>query len=296
MRGRTVLALAAALAAAGCARRAPRPAPQARYTVGEPYEAGGVWRYPQESFGYDATGLASVQSRGEGITADGEERDPEAMAAAHPTLQLPVILRVTNLDTGRQVLVRANDRGPDQPGRLIALTPHAAALLGMQPGDAVRVRVQVEAEPSEALRDALGAAPHVASAAPIATVLAEDLPSLDGSAPPQKHPGPVRTLGEPGARKAEPAFPPERLPATATQVAAQPGKLWIDLGEFHTASYAAQRRARLASLGARMDRAGHGRSALYRVRAGPFATVPEADAALDQARRAGVSDAMITAE
>jgi rare lipoprotein A len=277
-------------------RRPPRPAPPARYTVGQPYEAGGVWHYPQESFGYDATGLASVQSRGEGLTADGEVRDSEAMAAAHPTLQLPAILRVTNLDSGLQVVVRANDRGPDQPGRLIALTPHAAALLGMRPGDAARVRVQVEAEPSAALRDALVAAPQVASAAPVTTVLAEDLPSLGASARPQGHPGPARLLGEPGPHEAGPALPPERLPATATRAAAQPGTLWIDLGEFHTASYAAQRRARLAGLGAHMDRMGHGRSVLYRVRAGPFATVPEADAALDQARRAGVSDAMITAE
>ena len=284
--------LAAALAAAGCARRAPLPTPWARYVVGEPYEAGGVWRYPQESFSYDATGLATVQSRGEGLTADGEARDPEAMTAAHPTLQLPAILRVTNLDTGRQVVVRANDRGPDQPGRLIALTPRAAALLGMRPGDAARVRVQVEAGSSEALRDALGAAPRVASAAPIGAVTAEDLPSPDASA----RRGPIRVLGEPGPREAEPALPPDQLPTTVTQVRPQPGGLWIDLGEFHTASYAAQRRARLAGLGARVDRAGHGRSTLHRVRAGPFATVPEADAALDQARRAGVSDAMITAE
>jgi rare lipoprotein A len=288
--------LAAALTAASCAKRTPPPVPQARYTVGGPYEAGGVWRYPQESFSYEATGLATIEPRGTGLTADGERRDPEAVTAAHPTLQLPAILQVTNLDAGRQVVVRANDRGPDQPGRLIALTPRAAALLGIAPGGVARVRVRVLAAQSEALRDALGARPRIASAAPLGTVTAEDLPAPGAPSAGRGRVAPVRVIGEPGLPGAEPAPPPDRLPATAAQVAAQPGALWIDLGTFHTAVYAADRQRRLAGLGAHLERAGHGRSTLYRVRAGPFATVPEADAALDRARRAGVSDATITAE
>ncbi len=66
---------------------------------------------------------------------------------------------MTDLDTGRQLLVRLNDRGPADPGRLIALTPAAAALLGIPRDGVARVRVQLEVAPSEALRDALGAGP-----------------------------------------------------------------------------------------------------------------------------------------
>lgn len=286
-----ILVLSALLPFAACNRAAP-PAPQARYTVGEPYRAGGIWRYPEERFRYDVTGVASVRSRGPGLTADGERYDLDAMEAAHPTLQLPAVARVTNLDLGRQVLVRLNDRGPADPGRLIALAPRAAALLGIPPGGTARVRVQVEEAPSEALRDALGAAPNVAVAAPVAVVTAEALPPPGA----RSARGPARALGSASAAQPTPTLPPDRLPATVMQVPPQPGALWLDLGEFHEAVYAEQRRAQLASLGARVEREGQGRSARYRVRAGPFATVPEADAALDQALRAGVSDAAITAE
>ena len=49
----------------------------------------------------------------QGLTADGEAFDQGALAAAHRTLQLPALARVTNLENGRAVLVRINDRGPD---------------------------------------------------------------------------------------------------------------------------------------------------------------------------------------
>ena len=84
---------------------------------------------------------------GPGLTADGEAFDQGALAAAHRTLQLPALARVTNLETGRSVLVRINDRGPDKPGRLIALTRAPLALLGASPAAPFRVRVQLmEAE------------------------------------------------------------------------------------------------------------------------------------------------------
>ena len=289
---RAATALAAALALAACGRRPASEMPHPRYTVGPAYQAGGVWRYPQENPRYAATGLASVETRGPGLTADGERYEGGAMVAAHPTLQLPAIARVTDLDTGRQIEVRVNDRGPADPGRVIALTPGAAALLGIPPGGSARVRVQVEPGPSEALRDALGGAPKDAVAAPVGTVTAEAL-GPPGAAPSR---GSARTLGEPGASPAVVAAPPDHLPATAVQVAPEPGGLWLDLGSFSGATYANAGRARLAGLGARVEREGRGQATTYRVRAGPFATARAADAALDQARRAGVSDASITAE
>ena len=135
------LALGAALVLGGCADSGglgsvwarlfhhappPPPAPSVHYVVGTGYQMGGVWYYPFENFGFDQTGIAAVKTGPYGpLTTDGEPDDPTAMVAAMQTLQLPSILRVTNLSNGRQVLVRANDRGPANPGRLIALSPRA---------------------------------------------------------------------------------------------------------------------------------------------------------------------------
>jgi rare lipoprotein A len=107
------MTLAAVLGLAGCMRRGPVVVSHPQYTIGAGYEAGGVWRYPREDFGYDRTGLASVYGDAvPALTTDGEAYDPEAMAGASPILQLPCIVQVTNLQTGRQLLLRLNDRGP----------------------------------------------------------------------------------------------------------------------------------------------------------------------------------------
>lgn len=294
--GRIGLLLLLGVAACG----GPRPAPvavQPRYVVGTGYEANGAWFYPREDFRYDVTGLATVAGVRQGLTANGEAADPAAMAAAHPTLQLPAIARVTNLENGRQVLVRVNDRGPANPARLIALSPRAAELLGMRQ-DAARVRVQVEPEESQRLAQDLGGGPQLQlAAAPRETIGRETL------APP-----PGTTVSTRGRRAADAQAPlpvvvgtvgeavPLRLPETVLQSFAVPGQLWVRAGEFGRAEYADRQRAQLTGLPARVERIREGRSESYRVLVGPFATVQEADSALDQARRAGVTDARITVE
>ena len=288
-------ALGLALLLGGCFHRAPPgPVPQAGYVVGAPYEAGGVWRYPREDFGYAGTGLAVVERRGAGLTADGERYDAEAMAAAHPTLQLPAVVRVTDLDSGREVRVRVNDRGPAAAGRLIAVTPGAARVLGM--GEVARVRLAIDEGASEALRDRLGGAPVVASGAPVGVVRAESLAPPPGAVAAAR----VRRASAMGVVASAPemaaAAVPDRLPAVAIQGMAAAGGLWVEAGEFDGAQYAGMMRARLVGVEARVERVGVGRGSRYRVRAGPFASVAAADAALDQAFRDGVSSARIVAE
>ena len=177
------LLLAAALA--GCtAPGGPAPVPTpAHYVVGEPYRTGGVWRYPREQFAYTDTGLATVLSRDPGPTADGEAFDPDLLTAAHRTLQLPAVARVTNLQTGRAILVRLNDRGPEAPGRLIAVTPRAAALLGVSGTAPFRVRVELAETESRQLATALAtAAPLQMASAPVGSVQAESLAPPAGAA------------------------------------------------------------------------------------------------------------------
>ena len=78
-----------------------------------------------------------------GITANGETYNQYAMTAAHRTLQMPAIVRVTNLENGRSVIVRINDRGPFAKGRIIDLSKAAAKKLGMIGKGTARVKVQV---------------------------------------------------------------------------------------------------------------------------------------------------------
>lgn len=298
MTGWTRSALLLLLGVVAC--RAPSPAPvavQPRYVVGTGYEAGGAWFYPREEFRYDATGLATVAAAQQGLTANREAADPSAMAAAHPTLQLPAVARVTNLENGRQVLVRVNDRGPANPARLIALTPRAAELLGMGQG-AARVRVQVETAESQALAQELGGGPQLQlAAAPRDTIGQEALAPPPGASASSRGRHTANTQAPlPGVVGVAAASVPLRLPETVLQVFATPGRLWVRAGEFGRAEYAERLRAQLTGLSAGVERVREGRSESYRVRAGPFATVGEADSALDQARRAGVTDARITVE
>ena len=111
------------------------------------------------------------------LTADGEAFDQDAMAAAHQTLPLPAIARVTNLETGRQVLVRINDRGPPTPRRMLAVTRRVAQLLGFPPSGVARVRLEVLEGDSQAAQNALPGAPTLAmTAAPRGAVEVASLP------------------------------------------------------------------------------------------------------------------------
>ena len=127
-----VRSVALALLTVSCV---PALKPDPHYALGDPYKAGSHWYYPKESFDLEETGLASI-ARGDAtrLTTDGEVFDQTALAAAHPTVQLPAIARLTNLENGREVTVRLNDRGSGDPRRLIEVTRRTALLLDIPPG------------------------------------------------------------------------------------------------------------------------------------------------------------------
>ena len=283
------------LALVGCGLSSP-PGASPRYVIGKAYQAQGTWHYPREDFRLDTTGLAVVPPERAGLTANGEVRDAAALAGAHATLQLPVIVRVTNLETGLQMLIRVNDRGPASPGRLIGLTRHVADRLGITPGAVARVRIQVESGPSQALRELLqGDVVLAIAGAPREAVRFEAL-----TPPPGLRPSPrVRSVSAtvPTSEiSAAPGVGPAQLPDTVIRVPISPGQLWISAGEFGHASDANQVRTRLAGLDAKVMRAQRGGSPFFQVRAGAFGTIGQADSALDRAMRAGVTDARIVVE
>ncbi|MGI3777646.1 MAG: RlpA-like double-psi beta-barrel domain-containing protein [Janthinobacterium lividum] len=295
-RGAAAAALCAVVALAGCHRRAAVVLPPlpAHYTAGVPWQGGrGMWFYPAESFSAAFTGLASVVGAHGPVVADGERYDPQVAAAASQTLQLPAVVRVTNLENGRQVLLRVDDRGPADPGRVLALTPRAATLLGVAPGEgATRVRVVVDEALSRRLAEQLHGGPRLDIAtAPRESVRAEAL------GPPGAASGGGRatTIGAAPA-EAEAAAVPDRLAEDVVDAGAAPGQLWLRTDSFGRADYARRLAAKLSGLPAEVVRTREGRSDSFAVRAGPFATVAEADDALDRALRAGVTDARIVVQ
>jgi rare lipoprotein A len=180
------LALAALFVATACAPPSSR-SDTARFVVGEPYSMGGVWSYPREDYRLSESGLATVlpDAPRRRRTANGEVHNPSALTAAHRTLQLPAVLAVWNLDTGREVRVRVNDRGPAEPGRVIGLSRRAAELLGIRRGEPARVRIAVDPEMSKAaVGDALpgdAGARLVIATAPVAVVKREQLAPPPGA-------------------------------------------------------------------------------------------------------------------
>jgi rare lipoprotein A len=299
---RRAAALAAALVGlVGChllPHRAAPPAPH--YVLGTAYQADGVWHYPRPQFDLDETGLAVATSRAAGLTADGEAADPKALAAAHPSLQLPALARVTNLDTGLQVLVRVNDRGPVPRGRMLALTPRAIALLGGAGRPVLRVRLQVlEAESRELAADLAGADGPVlpVAAAPQAAVRSESLPPPPGVAQAAARPLPAGPQPKAAPTVARPEPVPLRLPEQVFRVPARPGPLYVELGAFSRLEYADLLRRRMAALGAETSTDYDApRDRAFLVRVGPLATVADADAVLGRALGAGVQNARIVAE
>jgi rare lipoprotein A len=115
------------------------------YRVGEPYQIKGVWYYPAVDYNYDKTGVASwygEQFHGR-YTANGEIFDLNQLTAAHTTLPMPCIVEVTNLQNGRSLQLRVNDRGPFVDGRLIDVSRRAAQLLGFESKGTTPVRVRI---------------------------------------------------------------------------------------------------------------------------------------------------------
>lgn len=114
------------------------------YKLGKPYKIAGRWYVPREEPGYDRMGVASwygADFHGR-KTANGEIYDMNALTAAHPTLPLPSYAYVTNLENGRTVLVRINDRGPYANDRIIDLSRQTARVLGTEAQGLARVRVR----------------------------------------------------------------------------------------------------------------------------------------------------------
>jgi rare lipoprotein A len=145
------------------------------YKLGNPYQIAGRWYYPSYDPSYAAVGIASWYGypfHGR-ATANGELFDRDTPSAAHPTLPLPSIVRVTNLANQRQLDLRVNDRGPFVGDRIIDLSQAAARALGFEQHGITEVRVEFVG-----LADALGTPPQPTSASSVRVAAAQAVPAV----------------------------------------------------------------------------------------------------------------------
>ncbi|MBI5164388.1 MAG: septal ring lytic transglycosylase RlpA family protein [Magnetospirillum sp.] len=277
------------------------------YKIGKAYQVAGVWYYPREDFDYDESGIGSWYGptfHGK-LTANGEVFDENQVSAAHKTLPLPSVVRVTNLENGRSLVIRINDRGPFVNGRVIDLSRRAAQLLGYEGKGTAKVRVQVMAEESRALagklkRDVAGE-PQMAIAAPRESVTAESLPPPPGAKGTTR---PTTTMGSTGSasgvqRGSAAADAAERTLAAqqVQQVPVHATNLFVQAGAFSRHDNAVRLHARLNGLGsAQIQQVSVKGQMLFRVRLGPIGSVEDADRLLDAVIATGQPDARVVVD
>lgn len=265
----TPLAAAAILLLSGCAsdrlnlgeysQRSIFSAKGSSYKIGKPYTIRGQWYYPAEDYGYSEVGTASWY--GEDFhakyTANGEVYNMHTLTAAHRTLPLPSIVRVTNLENGRSLVLRVNDRGPFAKNRIIDISKRGAQLLGFQNKGTAKVRVEIMAEESKDLKQAILNKTE--------TKLAQQLP--------EDNAGAVRSYTSQQSLK---------------------GKYFVQAGSFSSREVADDLTARLTRFGniSTMPADVNG-NRYYRVRMGPYTCEADARKALAQIENFGVAGAAV---
>ena len=248
------------------------------------------------SVGYVERGVASWYGPGfhKVRTSTGEPYDMYAMTAAHKTLPLPAYVRVTNLQNGRSVVVRVNDRGPFVGNRIIDLSYTAAYKLDMLRNGTAMVEVR-SLEPVSANTPLVAQATPPASspgAAPITAPLTATPLAAAAQPPPSAQPPPPAP---------SPAVPADSPPREGTadlsggiSTVPVPRALFIQAGAFSDPKNAERLLEKLGGGGYGKvfvrDNEIAGRR-MYRVRIGPVPDVAEFDRIVAALERVGISDA-----
>jgi rare lipoprotein A len=253
----------------------PKNEPRSR-SGNKPYQVFGVNYVPlADAGGYRERGIASWYGKkfhGK-RTSNGESYDMYAMTAAHKTLPLPTYLRVTNLDSGRSVIVRVNDRGPFLHNRIIDLSYAAAAKLGILGRGTGVVEIET-VSPNDPAPVQVAAIPKVELPTP-----AEITPATAPSVP---------------------ASTPVPVPAVTPPVTITKPKLFVQAGSFREWDNAEGLRTRLERAAFRpiavYSVLTETQERIYRVRIGPIAGVEEGDRLTEALADQGVTNAIIVVE
>ena len=234
-------------------------------------------------------------------TSIGEIYDMYGMTAAHPTLPLPSYARVTNVRTGRSVIVRVNDRGPFLHGRVIDLSYAAAAKLAAAlPGSAeVEVELITEFDAAPAVR---ASSPPRADPSPVGVPVAQAVqvaPASSASLPPLRVEEAPRAPAVTPTAATVPAVPvmaaaPEAsaaAPSSASDVLL-PGR-YVQLGAYQSREGADAALARLRASGLPEPVSVRRDGALHKLVAGPYPQTTDAQAAQRRLRAATGIEAFV---
>jgi rare lipoprotein A len=287
------------------------------YKIGQPYKIDGVTYTPKEDFNHVETGVASWYGPGfhGKSTANGERYDQTDRTAAHRTLQMPSVVRVTNLSNGLSTVVRINDRGPFASNRVIDLSRTAAQELDVIRNGTARVRIeQLQAE-SLAVKDVAinGGGPaeqHVVLAQLASGKRAPQQPQQAvATAQPAAAPPVAPVQAEWPATPRSPAVAQDQTPVPfgkagptiATLASASPaasnGGFYVQTGSFSTAENAERQRGQVRSYGSsEISQASASGRDVYRVRLGPYTTADAAGIVADRLKRSGYGDARVVGD
>lgn len=270
------------------------------YKIGNPYQVNGVWYYPKVDYDYQETGIASWYGPNfhGNQTANGEIFDQHRLTAAHRTLPMPSLVRVTNLDNGRSVEVRVNDRGPFKNGRIIDLSSRAAELLGFQKVGTAKVLVEILEPESRQLASVLQSRDAAETAPEAAPVVAVQSASLEGGVDGVETPGLLPAASAPAVTESARAplvepEPDERV----TRRPVRPTSIYVQAGAFVRRDNAVRLGARLSIFGpTSITETLQGSQRFYRVRLGPVRTVEDADRLLASLLENGHKDARVVVD
>ncbi len=232
----------------------PRVEPRTQAGNKSPYVVlGKTYIVRQNEAGYSEVGVASWYGRkfhGH-LTSNGEKYDMFQLSAAHTTLPIPSYIKVTNLDNGKSIVARVNDRGPFHPGRIIDMSYAAAAMLGYAGAGTARVKVE--------------------SIVP------------DGARAPSRAPAPVETASVPPVLN--PAVTEETVAKERLMIEEGRGKDYMQVGAFGVEKSALALQTRLQGMTRlpiviHSEKAANG-SVLYKVRVGPLADDTQVQALQD---------------
>jgi len=233
-----------------------------------PYTVLGKTYFPiSDGHRYSATGTASwygTKFHGQ-PTANGEKYDLYGMSAAHKTLPLPTYVKVTNLDNGRTVTLRVNDRGPFYSDRIIDLSFAAAKKLGFAETGTARVKVEgIDPQQWWAAQGrpvpAMMAQPQMAASKPTTSIAQ---PIEQYTPPPQQHAAATVPLEIDAKKNASPAA----------------SGLFLQVGAFANPDAAQLLKDKLSGVVSApvfISSVVHNQQTLHRVRLGPIDTPDEA--------------------
>jgi len=281
------------------------------YKIGKPYAVSGITYRPHRDDGYQEKGVASwygPQFHGK-PTANGDKFDRRALTAAHRTLPMPSLVRVTNLDNGKDLVVMVNDRGPFSKSRIIDVSEKAASLLGFKNAGTANVKVTYLKGQTEEMLARMNGGSMPRERAPLRLAKKTDPRSfaLAAAKEPQAMPAPFKKAyeqSEPAmvmpapfaAAYAQPFSSPETPRRAAPFPVAKGDGYYIQAGTFTVSENAERSKEKLQSVAkvASIAQNANGYTA-HKVIVGPLGDRQSADRALEDVRRLGFRDAMLIA-